>query len=113
MFQHIDQCFSDCQKVEKLLKVIQCQDTELISAKSLIDQQFPCDYIGACTFFSKQVACVHGPAKLEYKNAHGQKHGIYAMAAGHSMEAMEEARVEAVDMEVKVTIVDMVILLQQ
>lgn len=57
-----DQRYSHRQKVEKLLKVIQCQDAELVSAKTVVDQQFPRDFISACSFFSTQVARMHGPA---------------------------------------------------
>ena len=79
LYKDPDQRYSDRQKVEKLLKVIQCQDAELISAKSVIDQQFPRNFVGACSFFSTQVARVHGPAQLEYMNARGKKRGIYAI----------------------------------
>ena len=46
-----DQHYSNHQKVEKLLKAIQCQDAKLISAKSIINQQFLHNYVGACSFF--------------------------------------------------------------
>ena len=69
LHKDVNQRYSDHQKVEKLLKTIQCQDAELIASKSVIDQQFPRNFIGACSFFSTQVAHVHGPAQLEYKNA--------------------------------------------
>ena len=36
-----DQCYSDHQKVEKLLKTIKCQEGELLAAKVVIDQQYP------------------------------------------------------------------------
>ena len=32
-----DQCYSDWQKVEKLLNVIKCQDLELLEAKAVIN----------------------------------------------------------------------------
>ena len=85
LYKDPDQHYSDRQKVKKLLKAIQCQDVELISTKSIIDQQFPCNFVGACSFFSTQVACVHGPAQLKYKNACGKKHGIYAMDSQSQM----------------------------
>ena len=74
-----DQWYSDQQKVEKLLKAIKCQDSELLAAKAVIDQQFPRDYIGACRYFSRQVARIHGPAHLEYRNTRNKKRGIYAI----------------------------------
>ena len=73
LHKDVDRCYSDCQKVEKLLKAIQCQDAELIMVTSVMDQQFPHNFVGACSFFSTQVACVHGPAQLEYKNARNRK----------------------------------------
>ena len=74
-----DQHYSDRQKVEKLLKVIMCQDAELLAAKAVIDQQFPCNYVGTCGHFLSQVARIHGPAQLEYRNLRNKKHGIYAI----------------------------------
>ena len=71
--------YSDHRKVEKLLKAIKCQDTELLAAKSLIAQQYPRNFVAACSFFSTQVSRVHGPAQLEIKNARGKKRGIYAV----------------------------------
>lgn len=52
-----DQHYSDKQKVENLLKVIKCQDAELLVAEAIINQhQFPCNYVGVCRYFSSQVA---------------------------------------------------------
>ena len=79
LHKDVDQHYSDHQKVKKLLKAIQCQDAKLIAVKSVMDQQFPRNFIGACSFFSTQVACVHGPAQLEYKNVRNRKQGIYAV----------------------------------
>jgi hypothetical protein len=59
--------------------MIKCQDAELIAAKVVIDQQFPRDFIGACAYFSQQVARIHGPAQLEYKQQRSKKRGIYAI----------------------------------
>jgi hypothetical protein len=36
-----DQRYSDCQKVKKLLKAIRYQDTKLLAAKVIINQQYP------------------------------------------------------------------------
>jgi hypothetical protein len=44
----VDQAYSDCQKVERLLKGIKVSDVELQEAKSLIDQQHRRDFTGAC-----------------------------------------------------------------
>ena len=74
-----DQRYSDRRKVEKLLKAIRCTDPELLAAKVVIDQQFPRDFIQACGYFSQQVARVHGPAQLEYRQARSRKRGIYAI----------------------------------
>jgi hypothetical protein len=54
---------------EWLLKAIRCADPELLGAKVVVDQQFPRNFIGACGYFSQQVAQVHGPAQLEYCQA--------------------------------------------
>ena len=76
-----DQRYSDRQKVEKLLKAIKCQEGELLAAKVVIDQQYPRNFAGACGYFSQQVARIHGPAQLEYKQQRGKKRGIYAIDA--------------------------------
>ena len=80
-----DQRYSDQQKVEKLLRAIHCQDPELLAAKVIIDQQYPHNFTGACAYFSQQVAQIHGPAQLEYRQAKNKKRGIYAVDshAGH------------------------------
>jgi hypothetical protein len=74
-----DQRYSDRQKVEKLLKAICCQDPELMAAKVVIDQQYPRQFIQACGYFSQQVARIHGPAQLEYRQSRTKKRGIYAI----------------------------------
>jgi hypothetical protein len=79
LHKDIDQRYSERQKVEKLLKAIRCQDSELLAAKVVIDQQYPRDFIGACGYFSQQVARIHGPAQLEYKQSRHKKRGIYAI----------------------------------
>jgi hypothetical protein len=79
LHKDIDQRYSDRQKVEKLLKIIKCQEGELLAAKVVIDQQYPRDFVGACGYFSQQVAQIHGPAQLEYKQQRGKKRGIYAI----------------------------------
>jgi hypothetical protein len=79
LHKDVDQRYSDRQKVEKLLKAIRCQDTELLAAKVVIDQQYSRNFIGACGYFSQQVARIHGPAQLEYKQNKNKKRGIYAV----------------------------------
>jgi transposase-like protein len=74
-----NQRYSNCQKVEKLLKAIRCTDPELLAAKAIIDQNFPCNFIGACGCFSQQVARIHGPAQLEYWQSRHRKRGISAV----------------------------------
>jgi hypothetical protein len=80
-----DQHYSDRQKVMKLLKSIKCQEGELLALKVIINQQYPCDFVGACGYFSQQVARIYGPAQLEYKQQRGKKCRIYAidMRQGH------------------------------
>jgi hypothetical protein len=79
LHKDIDQRYSDRQKVEKLLKIIRCQENELSAAKAVIDQQYPRDFVGACAYFSQQVSRIHGPAQLEYRQQRGKKRGIYAI----------------------------------
>ena len=76
-----DQRYSDRQKVEKFLKGVMVQEPELAGAKAVIDMQFPRDFTGACSYFSTQVARVHGPAVLESKQR-GRKRGIYSIQSG-------------------------------
>jgi hypothetical protein len=71
-----DQQFSDRQKVEKLLKLICCSDPKLLAAKAIIDQNFPRNFIGASRHFLQQVAQIHGPAQLEYRQSRHRKRGI-------------------------------------
>jgi hypothetical protein len=55
-----NQHYSNRQKVEKLLKAICCQDAKISAAKVVVNQQYPRNFIGACGYFSQQVARVHG-----------------------------------------------------
>ena len=89
-----DQRFSDRQKVEKLLKAIRCSDPELLAAKAIIDQNFPRNFIGACGYFSQQVARVHGPAQLEYRQSSHRKRGISAVDTRPIAAAEAEADLE-------------------
>jgi hypothetical protein len=79
LHKDIDQHYSERQKVERLLKAIRCQDAELLAAKVVIDQQYPRDFIGTCGYFLQQVARIHGPAQLEYRQLRHKKRGIYAI----------------------------------
>jgi hypothetical protein len=79
LHKDLDQQFSDCQKVEKLLKAICCLGPELLAAKAIINQNFPYNFIGACRYFSQQVVCIHGPAQLEYCQSRHRKRGISAV----------------------------------
>jgi hypothetical protein len=75
-----DQSYSDQQKVERLLKAIKCQGRcGITCGKAIINQQFPCDYVGTCGNFTSQVAQIHGPAQLEYQNSRNKKHSISAV----------------------------------
>ena len=78
LHKDIDQRYSNRQKVEKLVKAIQCDNVELMAAKSIIDNQYTLDFTGACRFFSQQVARVHGPVQLEYRQQknRNKKRGI-------------------------------------
>ena len=76
-----DQRYSDRQKVEKFLKGIMTQEAELAGAKAVVDSRYPRDFTAACSYFSTQVARVHGPAVLESKQR-GRKCGIYSVESG-------------------------------
>jgi hypothetical protein len=79
LHKDVDQRYSDRQKVEKLLKAIRCSDPELLAAKAIIDQTFTRDFVGACGYFSQQVARIHGPAQLEYRQNRSRKRHISAV----------------------------------
>jgi hypothetical protein len=79
LHKDIDQQYSDQQKVEKLLKAIHCQDAKLLAAKSIINQQYPRDFVGTYAYFSQQVVRIHRPAQLEYCQSRNKKCGIYAI----------------------------------
>jgi hypothetical protein len=79
LHKDVDQQYSKRQKVEKLLKIIKCQEGQLLAAKVVINQQYPRDFVGACGYFFQQVARIHGPAQLKYKHQGGKKCGIYAI----------------------------------
>ena len=73
LHKDVDQQYSDQQKVKKILKAICCQDAELLAAKSIITQQYPRDFVGACAYFLQQVARIHGPAQLECYQSRNKK----------------------------------------
>ena len=81
-----DQRLSPRQKVETLLRGIATQDTELQGAKSVIDQSYPRDFSQACAYFSQQVARVHGPAQLKYRQQRGKRRYISAFQRGGGRE---------------------------
>ena len=61
----VDEKLSERQKVEKLLRVINTSDMELMATKAVITSDYPRDFAGACAYFSTQVARLHGGAQLE------------------------------------------------
>ena len=69
----------DCQKVEKLLKTIKCQEGKLLAAKVVIDQNYAQNFVGVCRYFLQQVARIHGPTQLEYRQQQLKKRSIYAI----------------------------------
>ena len=81
-----DQRLSDRQKVETLLKGITTPDTELQGAKAVIDQSYPRNFTQACSYFSQQVARVHGPAQLEYRQQRGKRRYVSAFQRGGSFQ---------------------------
>ena len=71
-----DESYSTRQQVEKLQQGIRTEDPELRSAKVIISNQFANDFVGACAFFSKEVARIHGPAQLENRREKDRKRRI-------------------------------------
>jgi hypothetical protein len=61
----LDERYSECQKVEKLLQCIQMPDMEVVAQKSVIASQCANDFLGACNYFSAHVSRLHGRAQLE------------------------------------------------
>jgi hypothetical protein len=71
-----DESFSARQQVEKLQQGIRTEDPELRSAKVIISNQYANDFVGACAFFSREVARIHGPAQLENRREKDRKRRI-------------------------------------
>ena len=94
LHKDVDQRYSDHQKVEKVLKGITMQEPELSGAKAVIDMLYPRDFTGACTYFSTQVARVHGPAVLEGKpeeeSAVSTRLRVVAEATGEAADILED-----------------------
>jgi hypothetical protein len=61
----LDERYSECQKVEKLLQCIQMSDMEVVAQKLVIVSQYAHDFLGACNYFLAQVSHLHGRAQLE------------------------------------------------
>ena len=54
--------YSERRKVEKLLNGINTREGELQACKAVISQNYPTDFVGACSYFSQHVARIHGGA---------------------------------------------------
>jgi hypothetical protein len=74
----LDERYSECQKVEKLLQCIQMPDMEVVAQKSVIVLQYANDFSGACNYFLAQVSHLHGRAQLE-NSKYTKKHNVSAM----------------------------------
>jgi hypothetical protein len=79
LHKDVDQRLSPRQKVEKLLSVITCDNTELIAAKVYINMEYPLDFVEACNYFSAEVARVTGPALMENQRNKSRKRQIYSI----------------------------------
>jgi hypothetical protein len=60
----LDERYSECQKVEKLLQCIQTPGMEVVAQKLVIASQHANDFSGTCNYFSAQVSHLHGGAQL-------------------------------------------------
>ena len=69
----IDKKLSDIQKVNALLEGIKTQDMKLLASESVISQQYPSDLADDCTYFSKEVARLHGGTQLENQRNHRKR----------------------------------------
>jgi hypothetical protein len=76
LHKDLDQRLSPCQKVEKLLSIISCDNTELTAAKVYINMEYKRDFVNACNYFASEVARVSGPAQLENQRYKSHKRGI-------------------------------------
>jgi hypothetical protein len=77
----LDERYSECQKVEKLLQCIQMPDMEVVAQKSIIVSQYANDFSGSFHYFSAQVSCLHGGIQLE--NSKYTKKHIVSAIYGH------------------------------
>jgi hypothetical protein len=75
----LDERYSECQKVEKLLQCIQMPDMEVVAQKSVIASQYANDFLGACNCFLAQVSRLHSGAQLLENSKYTKKHNVSAM----------------------------------
>ena len=61
-----DERYSERRKVEKLLKGINTGEGELQASKAVISQVYPTDFVGACAYFSQQVAAFMAAHRLRH-----------------------------------------------
>ena len=78
-----DVALSGRQQVEALLAGIKTDNVELLSAKSVIQQNYPRDFSGACAYFSQRVSSIYGVAQLEKQRTRQGKRRISALGRGH------------------------------
>jgi hypothetical protein len=69
----LDERYSECQKVDKLLQCIQMPDMEVVAQKLVIASQYANDFLGACNYF-----LAHGGAQLE-NSKYMKKRNVSAM----------------------------------
>jgi hypothetical protein len=61
----LNERYSECQKVDKLLQCIQMLDMKVVAQKSVIVSQYVNDFLGLCNYFLAQDFCLHVEAQLE------------------------------------------------
>jgi len=71
---------SEKQEVDTLLQGFKSPDSELQGAKSIVRQNYPRDFAGACAFLGAMIANVHGAAQLENMRYRQSKHRISALS---------------------------------
>ena len=76
-----DERVSERQQVEKLLRSIQSQESELAGAKAVIRDNYRNNFTAACNYFAAVVSEVHGAAIQEYSRS-SRKRGIFATQRG-------------------------------
>ena len=73
-----DEKLSDQLKVNAIIKGIRFQDVQLVVATLYIAGQYPRDVIMVCTYFSREVARIHGSAQVDVQTSRRKRRQIYS-----------------------------------